>query len=73
MRSHVYLQPYGVFLLPLHVIDVPGHRRHGDDGVLDDLVAGVALVKVFGKLLRTDGKSVAFTAITAISPLIFFT
>lgn len=43
-----------MFLFPLHVIDVPGDRCHGDDGVLHDLIARVALVKVLQKFLRRD-------------------
>lgn len=47
-----YLQPYSMFLFPLHVVDVPGDGRHSDDGVLHDLISRVALVKVLGKFLR---------------------
>lgn len=41
-----HLQAHCVFLLPLHIIDVPGHCCHGDDGILHNLVSRVTLVKV---------------------------
>ena len=42
----------GVLVLPLHVVDVPGHPRHGVDGLLEHLVALLLGVKVLGDLLR---------------------
>lgn len=48
-----HLQSDCVLMLPLHVIDVPGHARHGVDGLLHHLVARRHLwVKVLGDLLQ---------------------
>lgn len=47
-----HLHSDGVFVFPLHVVDVPGDRRHGDDGVLHHLIPRVALIEVLRKFLR---------------------
>lgn len=36
---------------PLHVIDVPGHTRHGVNGILYHLKAILFFIKVFGNFL----------------------
>lgn len=47
-----HLQPDGMFVLALHIIDVPGHPRHGVDGFFHHLIALFLGVKVLGDLLQ---------------------
>ena len=41
-----------VLMLPLHIIDVPGHASHGVDGLLYHLIAILLWVKVLGYFLK---------------------
>lgn len=49
----LYLQPHGVLVLPLHVVDVPGNSLHGVYGFLHHLVSLCVLLHVVGYLLHT--------------------
>lgn len=44
-----------MLLFPLHVIDVPSHCCHGDDGILYHLIPRITFIKVFGQLLPQEG------------------
>ena len=46
-----HLEPDRVLVPPLHVVDVPGHARHGVNGILHHLKAFLFLIKMFGDLL----------------------
>lgn len=48
----LYLQPNGVLVFPLHVVDVPGHSLHGVYGFLHNLVSLRVLLHVVGYLLH---------------------
>lgn len=52
-----HLQPDGVLVLPLHVVDVPRHPLHGVDGFLHHLVRLRVLLHVVGDLLRAAGQT----------------
>lgn len=39
---------------PLHVVDVPGHARHGVNGIFYHLEAILFLIKMFGNFLDND-------------------
>ena len=46
-----HLHSDGVFMFPLHVVDVPGHSCHGVYGLLNDLIALLVWVKVLCNFL----------------------
>lgn len=46
-----YLKSNSMFLLPLHIIDVPGNSSHCDNGFLHHLVARGIFIKVLSQLL----------------------
>lgn len=48
-RAH--LNSDGMFVLPFHIIDVPGHSSHGVNGLLNDLVALLVQIQVLGNFL----------------------
>lgn len=46
-----HLQSHSMLMLPLHVIDVPGHSGHGDYGLFHYIIALFLRVKMFGDFL----------------------
>lgn len=46
-----HLEPDRVLMPPLHVVDVPGHARHGVNGILHHLKAVLFLIKMLSDLL----------------------
>ena len=46
-----HLEPDRVLVPPLHVVDIPGHARHGVNGILHHLKAILFLIKMLGNLL----------------------
>lgn len=46
-----HLHSDGVFVFPLHVVDVPGHSCHGVYCLLNDLIALLVWVKVLCNFL----------------------
>lgn len=51
------LQPHGVLVFPLHVVDVPGHPGHGVERLLHHVVALLLSPKVLRDLLNTSSKT----------------
>lgn len=47
-----HLQSHSMLMLPLHVVDVPGHSCHCDDGLFYYIVALFLRVKMFGDFLK---------------------
>lgn len=47
-----HLQSHSMLMLPLHVVDVPGHSCHGDYGFFHYIIALFLRVKMFGDFLK---------------------
>lgn len=49
-----HLQSHSMLVLPLHVIDVPGHSCHGDYGLFDHIKPLFLRVKMFSNFLKQE-------------------